>query len=159
MVTWLMETTIGKFIQTFCISMLPIIELRAGLPYGIALGLPYPVALLAAVLGNMLPVPFIIFFIEKIFAWMRAHMPKLDGLVTKMENKADAKRDTIEKYGYLGLLILVAVPLPGTGAWTGSLVAALLRMKPSRAFPCIFLGVLIAAAIMTGLTFGVIHFI
>lgn len=152
-----MESTVGKFIQTFCISMLPIVELRAGLPYGIALGLKYPVALLAAVLGNMLPVPFIIFFIEKVFLWMRRNMPKLDGIVTKMENKAESKRETIEKYGYWGLLILVAVPLPGTGAWTGSLVAALLQLKPSKAFPCIFAGVLIAAAIMTGITFGVIR--
>lgn len=152
-----MTTTFGKFIQTFCISMVPIIELRAGLPYGIALGLKYPLALLAAVLGNMLPVPFIVFFIEKIFAWMRKHMPKMDSFVSKMEAKAESKKELIQKYGAIGLIILVGIPLPGTGAWTGSLVAAILDMPPKKAFPCIFVGVLLAAAIMTALTFGVIH--
>lgn len=154
-----MTTTFGKFIQTFCISMVPIIELRAGLPYGIALGLKYPLALLAAVLGNMLPVPFIVFFIEKIFAWMRKHMPKMDSFVSKMEAKAESKKELIQKYGAIGLIILVGIPLPGTGAWTGSLVAAILDMPPKKAFPCIFIGVLLAAAIMTALTFGVIRLI
>lgn len=154
-----MTTTFGKFIQTFCISMVPIIELRAGLPYGIALGLKYPLALLAAVLGNMLPVPFIVFFIEKIFAWMRKHMPKMDSFVSKMEAKAESKKELIQKYGAIGLIILVGIPLPGTGAWTGSLVAAILDMPPKKAFPCIFVGVLLAAAIMTALTFGVIHMV
>ena len=143
------ETTLGKFITTFVISMAPIVELRAGLPAGLALGLSYPLALTASILGNMLPVPFIIFFIEKIFAWMRKHMPKLDGLVTRMEKKAESKRGTIENYGYIGLIILVAIPLPGTGAWTGSLVAALLNLEPKKAFPCIFFGVIIAALIVT----------
>lgn len=154
-----MTTTFGKFIQTFCISMVPIVELRAGLPYGIALGLDYPLALLAAVLGNMLPVPFIVFFIEKIFAWMRKHMPKMDSFVCKMEAKAESKKELIQKYGAIGLIILVGIPLPGTGAWTGSLVAAILDMPPRKAFPCIFVGVLLAAAIMTALTFGVIHLV
>ena len=144
-----LETTIGKFLMTFAISMVPIVELRGGLPIGLASGLDYPIALIASVLGNMLPVPFIIFFIEKIFEWMRKHMPKLDGLVTKMEQKADKNKDTIEKYGYIGLIILVAIPLPGTGAWTGSLVAALMGLEPKKAFPCIFLGVIIAAVIVT----------
>ena len=159
MISWLTGTTFGKFIATFCISMVPIIELRLGLPYGIALGLDYPLALIAAILGNMLPVPFIVFFIEKIFAWMRKTWPKLDGFVTRMEKKGESKRDIIEKYGALGLIILVAIPLPGTGAWTGSLVAAILDMKPSKAFPCIFVGVLIAAGIMSLLTYGVIKLV
>ena len=155
MISWLTQTTIGKIVATFLISMVPVIELRLGLPYGIALGLSYPVALGAAILGNMLPVPFIIIFIEKIFAWMRKHMPRFDGLVSKMETKAEQKRETIEKYGYLGLLILVAIPLPGTGAWTGSLVAALMNLDFKKAVPCIFAGVLIAAGIMTAVTYGV----
>ena len=159
MISWLTGTTLGKLIATFCISMVPIIELRGGLPYGIALGLDYPLALAAAVLGNMLPVPFIVFFIEKIFAWMRKNMPRLDGLVAKMEEKGESKQDVIEKYGALGLIILVAIPLPGTGAWTGSLVAALLKMKPAKAFPCIFAGVVIAAGIMSVVTYGVIKLV
>ena len=159
MVNWLMTTTAGKMVQTFCMSMLPVVELRAGLPYGIAQGLDYPLALVSAVLGNLLPVPFIVFFIEKIFAWMRKHMPRFNGFVSKMEAKAESKRDMIDKYGALGLIILVGIPLPGTGAWTGSLVAALLGMPPKKAFPCIFIGVIIAAAIMTAITYGVIHFV
>lgn len=159
MVNWLMNTVAGKILQTFCISMVPVIELRAGLPYGIALGLDYPVALAAAVLGNMLPVPFIVFFIEKIFEWMRRHMPKFNGFVQRMEDKAESKRDVIQKYGALGLIILVGIPLPGTGAWTGSLVAAILDMPPKKAFPCIFIGVLLAAAIMTAVTYGVISLV
>ena len=155
MIVWLTGTTLGKIVATFLISMVPVIELRFGLPYGIALGLDYPVALFTAVLGNMLPVPFIIIFIEKIFVWMRRRIPRFNGFITKMENKAEQKRETIEKYGYLGLLILVAVPLPGTGAWTGSLVAALMNLDLKKAVPCIFLGVLIAAGIMTAVTYGV----
>ena len=157
MIQWLTGTVAGKFISTFFISMVPIVELRLGLPYGIALGLDYPLALLAAVVGNMLPVPFIIIFIQRIFAWIRKHLPKLDGFVTRLENKAHLKGDTVQKYGPIALLLFVGVPLPGTGAWTGSLIAALLGLKARKAIPCIMLGVLMAAAIMTGLTYGVIH--
>ena len=88
---------------------------------------------------------------------MRAHMPKLDGLVTRMEKKAEKNRAAVEKYAFWGLAILVAIPLPGTGAWTGALVAALLDMRMRKAVPSILLGVLIAAGIMTAITFGVIH--
>ena len=123
MFEWIAGTTAGKFISTFFISMLPVVELRAGLPYGIALGLDYPVALAAAVLGNLLPVPFIIVFIRRVFAWLRKISVRLDRLVTKMENKAHLKGHLVQKYGPLGLCLLVAIPLPGTGAWTGSLVA------------------------------------
>ena len=102
MLEWFTGTIAGKFISTFFISMLPVVELRLGLPYGIALGLDYPLALTAAVLGNMLPVPFIILFIRQIFAWMRRHMPKLDGFVAKIESKAHLKGETVQKYGRWG---------------------------------------------------------
>lgn len=148
----MLTTVFGKFIMTFLISMVPLIELRAGLPYGLIRGLSLPAAATAAILGNMLPVPFIIFFIQKIFSFMRRRMPKFDGLVTGMEQKAEKHRDTIDRLGYLGLILLVAIPLPGTGAWTGSLVAALFEMDRKKAFPCIFLGVIIAAVIMTVVT-------
>ena len=157
MINWLTGTTLGKFISTFLISMVPIVELRAGLPYGIALGLDYPLALTAAVLGNMVPVPFIVIYIQRIFAWLRRHWSALDGLITRLESRADVKGEKVRRYGSLGLLILVAIPLPGTGAWTGALVAALLDLPLRRAVPVIFAGVCIAAAIMTGITFGVIH--
>ena len=157
MLSWLTGTTIGKFISTFFISMVPIVELRLGLPYGIALGLDYPLALTAALIGNMIPVPFIIVYIERIFAWLRRHFGKLDSFIAKLEDKAHLKGETVRKYGPWGLLIFVAVPLPGTGAWTGALIAALLDMKVKQAAPCILLGVCIAAAIITAITFGVIR--
>ena len=157
MFQWLTGTVIGKMCATFFISMLPVVELRFGLPYGIALGLEYPLALMAALLGNMIPVPFIIVYIKRIFEGMRKHMPKLDALVTKLENRAHLKGETVEKYGHWGLLIFVAIPLPGTGAWTGSLIAALLDIPTSRAVPVIMIGVCVAAAIMTLVTYGVIH--
>ena len=157
MISWITGTVFGKFISTFFISMLPIVELRAGLPYGIALGLDYPLALVAAVVGNMIPVPFIIIYIRKIFIVLRKHMPMLDSFITKLENKAHLKSDTVRKYGSIGLFLFVAIPLPGTGAWTGALIAAIMDMRLKNSVPCIFLGVLTAAAIMTAITFGVIH--
>lgn len=159
MISWLTSTTLGKFIATFFISMVPVIELRGGLPYGIGFGLDYPLALTAAILGNMLPVPFIIAYISRIFIWLRGKHKKLDDFVTKMEQRAHLKGQKVEKYGPLMLLIFVGIPLPGTGAWTGALIAALLNMRMKQALPCIFLGVLMAAAIITALTFGVIHII
>ena len=139
--------------------MLPIVELRAGLPYGIALGLDYPLALTAALVGNMIPVPFIVVYIRRIFVWLRAHFAKMDSFITKLEKKAHLKGENVRKYGPLGLLIFVAIPLPGTGAWTGALIAALLDMRLKSAVPSIFMGVCIAATIMTLLTFGVIHIV
>ena len=148
------QTTLGKILSTFFISMLPVVELRAGLPYGIALGLPYPVALAAAVLGNMLPAPFIILFIRRIFAWLRGILPKCDAMISRLEEKAHIKGAVVRRYSTIGLCILVAIPLPGTGAWTGALVAALLDLRLKNAIPAIFLGVIIAACIMTAITFG-----
>ena len=159
MIEWLTGTVAGKFISTFFISMVPVVELRAGLPYGIALGLDYPLALLAAVVGNILPVPFVIVFVERIFAWIRKHMPALDVFVTRLENKAHLKSDGVQKYGPIALMLFVGIPLPGTGAWTGSLIAALLDLKPISSIPFIVLGVFLAAAIMTALTYGVIWLI
>ena len=157
MIDWLTGTVIGKMCATFFISMLPVGELRVGLPYGIALGLEYPLALMAALLGNMIPVPFIIVYIKRIFTWLRKHMPRMDALITRLENRANLKGETVQKYGHWGLLLFVAIPLPGTGAWTGALIAALLNIRTSKAVPVILIGVCIAAAIMTLITYGVIH--
>ena len=157
MFEWMTGTVAGKLITTFFISMVPVVELRLGLPYGIALGLEYPLALMAALLGNMVPVPFIIVYIERIFAWLRRHFPQMDAFICRLENRAHLKGETVQKYGPWGLLVFVAIPLPGTGAWTGSLIAALLGIKADSAVPVILLGVCIAAAIMTFITYGVIH--
>ena len=149
------QTKTGQLLVTFFVSMLPIVELRAGLPYGVALGLDYPEALAAAILGNMLPVPFIIVYIRHVFAWLRRRRAWWDEKITRLEQRAHLKGRLVRRYSAIGLLILVAIPLPGTGAWTGALVAAILDMRLKRAVPVIFLGVCAAAAIMTGVTYGI----
>lgn len=139
---------------TFLVAMVPVVELRGAIPFGVVRGLNLWTAIIASVLGNLVPVPFIILFIRRIFAWMRAHMPKLDGLVTRMEKKAGKNRAAVEKYAFWGLAILVAIPLPGTGAWTGALVAAMMEMRLKRAFPAIVIGVVIAGVIVSVITYG-----
>ena len=152
LLTWLETTVGGEFIFTFLVSMIPIVELRGGIPFGVALGLPYPVAFVASVIGNILPAPFIIVYIRRIFQWMRQRMPKLDGMVDALERKAHLKGDKVSRYKYLGLMLFVGIPLPGTGVWTGALAAAFLDMPLRKAMPSIIAGVILAGCIMTGLT-------
>ncbi len=149
---WLTDTTMGKCVFTMLVSMLPIIELRGGLPFGVALGLPYYLAFPFAVLGNLIPAPFIIVYIRRIFTLMRKYFPKLNRLVDKLEEKAHLKGAQMQKFEVLGLWLFVAIPLPGTGAWTGSLAAAFLGMRLKRALPAVILGVLTAGTIMLTLT-------
>ena len=149
---WLTQTMLGKCLFTMLVSMVPIIELRGGIPFGVALGLPYYLAFPAAVIGNILPAPFIIVYIRRIFQWMRRRLPRLNRLVDKLEKKAHLKGQKVTKYKYLGLMLFVAIPLPGTGAWTGSLAAAFLGMRLKKAMPAVVLGVLTAGCIMLGLT-------
>ena len=139
---------------TFLVAMVPVVELRGAIPFGVVRGLNLWTAIIASMLGNLIPVPFIILFIRKIFAWMRAHMPKLDGLVIRLEKKAEKNRAAVEKYAFWGLVILVAIPLPGTGAWTGALVAAMMEIRLKRAFPAIAIGVAIAGVIVSVITYG-----
>lgn len=142
-------------LKTFFMAMVPVIELRGAIPYGVGLaGLTIWQAALLAVLGNLLPVPFLIIFTRDIFAWLRKKSPKLNSIVERMEQRADRKKDVVLKYEFWGLMILVAIPLPGTGAWTGALVAAMMDMQLKRAFPAIALGVVVAAFIVTWLTYG-----
>ena len=133
--------------------MVPIVELRGGIPFGAALGLPPAAVMGAAIIGNMIPVPFIILFIKKIFQWMRRFEP-LAKLVSHFESKAESKSDRVTRYKKFGLCIFVAVPLPGTGAWMGALIAALLDMRLRDSFPVITLGVCIASLVVTGITYG-----
>ena len=149
---WLTGTTFGKCVFTMLVSMIPIIELRGGLPFGVALGLPYYLAFPAAVIGNIIPTPFIIVYIRKIFMLMRKYMPRLNGLVDKLERKAHLKGKKVLKYQSIGLWLFVAIPLPGTGAWTGSLSAAFLDIRLKKAMPAVVLGVLTAGCIMLTLT-------
>ena len=148
------NTFFGKIMMTFLISMVPVIELRGAIPIGVGAGLSPLVAIGVSIVGNLVPVPFIIIFIKKIFAWLRKVSQKLDGLVTRLEKRAEKKSETVQKYAFWGLFILVAIPLPGTGAWTGALVAAMLEMPLKKAFPAIALGVLGAAVIVSFVTYG-----
>ena len=142
-------------LKTFLMAMVPIIELRGAIPYGAGIaGLPIWQAALIAVLGNLLPVPFLVVFRRDVFAWMRKKSDKLNSIVLRMERKSDRNKDVVLRYDVWGLMILVAIPLPGTGAWTGALVAAMMDMQLKRAFPAIALGVVVAAFIVTWVTYG-----
>ena len=148
-------TVWGNILMTFLISMVPVIELRGAIPAAVLAGLDIRVALIVAIVGNLVPVPFIIVFIRKIFKWLQPKSQWLGDLVRRMESKADAKKAQVLKYEFWGLMILVAIPLPGTGAWTGALVAAMLDMQLKRAFPAIAAGVVVAGLIVTIATYGV----
>ena len=140
------------------IAMTPIMELRAAIPVGVASGLDLWTSIFVSIIGNIIPVPFIVLFIEKIFAWMRRY-DSFEKIVLKMENKANNKRDVIDKYSYWGLFILVAIPLPGTGAWTGSLVAALFNLDIKKSFLFITMGVVGAAIVVSTITYGATLFL
>lgn len=147
-------------LKTFVMAMVPIIELRGAIPYGAGIaGLPIWQATLIAVLGNLLPIPFLVVFTRDIFSWMRTKSDKLNNIVQMMERKADRNKDVVLRYEFWGLMILVAIPLPGTGAWTGALVAAMMDMQLKRAFPAIALGVVAAAFIVTWVTYGASTFL
>lgn len=154
---WLNGSLSGEFCFTVLVSMLPVVELRGGIPFGVARGLPVWAAYLAAIIGNFLPAPFIIVYIRRIFQWMRRRIPRLNRMVDALERKAHLKGQKVTKYKYLGLMLFVAVPLPGTGAWTGSLAAAFLDMPLRKAIPSIIAGVLIAGMAITILTSGVVN--
>ena len=142
-------------ITTLLMAMVPVIELRGAIPYGVAVaGLEIWQAALIAVIGNLLPIPFLVVFTRDVFAWMRKKSERLDRIVVRMEKKADKNKDVVLRYQFWGLMILVAIPLPGTGAWTGALVAALMDLQLKRAMPAIALGVVIAAIIVTWITYG-----
>ena len=146
--------TLPKELIVFIISMVPILELRGSLLAAGFLQMEFLSTFILAVIGNILPIPFILLFIDKIFLWLKK--TKLKNMVEKLENKALSKSDQIKKYGKLGLFLFVAIPLPGTGAWTGALIASLFRMKVKDSFPWIFLGVVVAGLIMSLISFGMI---
>lgn len=141
----------------FLLAMTPVLELRGAIPAGIAMGLNPYATFVTAVLGNMLPVPFIILFIRKIFDWMRGREGFLAKVVAKLEAKAYKGAKLFYKYELFGLFLLVAIPLPGTGAWTGALVAALLNVRMRNAVLIILAGVCVAGLVVSAAALGVIH--
>ncbi len=139
---------------TFLMAMVPVVELRGAIPYGVIAGLSVPEAFILAILGNLAPIPFLVVFTRKVFEWLRTKSEGLDRLVRRLEAKADKNKEIVEKYEFFGLMLLVAIPLPGTGAWTGALVAAMMNMRLKRAMPAITVGVIVAGIIVTTLTYG-----
>lgn len=148
---------VGKELILFIISMVPILELRGGLlAAGPAfLNIPMWSAIPVGIIGNLLPIPFILLLITKIFDWMKG-TKRLKPVVEKLEKKAMSQSANIEKYEFWGLVAFVGIPLPGTGAWTGALIAALLGIRFRKAFPAIVIGVCLAACIMTIISYGIV---
>ena len=148
---------VGKELILFIISMVPILELRGGLlAAGPAfLNIPMWRAIPVGIIGNLLPIPFILLLITKIFDWMKG-TKRLKPVVEKLEKKAMSQSANIEKYEFWGLVAFVGIPLPGTGAWTGALIAGLLGIRFRKAFPAIVIGVCLAACIMTIISYGIV---
>ena len=140
--------------QVFFVAMLPIAELRVAIPLGLAMGLPMLPTFIVAVLGNVLPVPFLILFSQQLLRWL-AKFRKIGPFFQKIIDKAERKAASFGRYELLALFAFVAIPLPGTGAWTGSLIAAILQLDWKKALPAIFLGIIGAGVIMSLATAGV----
>lgn len=151
--------TLGKYVSkeivVFIISMIPILELRGGLIVSKLLQVPITTAIPLCIIGNIIPIPFILLFIKQIFKWMKK-IKIFRGLIERLENRAMGKSDTIKKYEFLGLVLFVGIPLPGTGAWTGSLIAALLDIDFKKAIIAELLGIAIATVIMSLLSYGLL---
>lgn len=151
---WAGDAAISKILVTFFVSMLPILELRAAIPLGVSLGLDIWVTTLISVVGNILPVPFLILFIRRVLEWLCTKSDWLKRLIENKIRRTLRHTKSLYRSELLGLMIFVAIPLPGTGAWTGALLAALLNIRLRVAFPAISIGVLIAAILVSGITFG-----
>ena len=145
---------IKEALITFFMAMVPVIELRGAIPYGVISGLSVPAAFIIAVIGNLVPIPVLVVFTRKVFEWLRTKSDRLDRMVSRLESKAEKNQEVVNRYKFWGLVLLVAIPLPGTGAWTGALVAAMMDMRLKRAMPAIILGVIIAGIIVTTVTYG-----
>jgi len=159
--TWLknlLVQTIGLRGGVFLCAMIPFIELRGSIILGASLGIPWWQNFFISVLGNMLPVPFILLFLR----WFLEIMKKtrlFGGIARWLERKAEKNQDKVDKYGFWGLTLLVAIPLPGTGAWTGSLVASLMRINFWKSLLACFIGVLIAGVVITLAAYGAVGFL
>jgi len=145
---------LNHYFLTLLVAAVPVIELRGAIPYGIAMGLTPWETFIAAIIGNLLPVPFIMLLIRRIFDFLRKR-PFWESKIEHLEKKAHLKGKVVKKYRTPGLILLVAIPLPGTGAWTGALVASLLDIRMRTAIPAIFAGLLIAGIIVLTVSCGV----
>lgn len=151
---WAAHVVLPKEISVFIVSMIPLIEERGGLILARMLNMPLTSAIFWCVIGNIVPIPFILFGIEKLIHWMSDH--HLSKIADWLENKAKKNKPKIDKYGFFGLMLFVGIPLPGTGAWTGSLVASLFDMDLKKASLSILLGIALAAIIMSIFSYGLL---
>lgn len=158
-VNWFVNSALGQHVSrevlVFIVSLFPILEMRGGLLAATLLDVTMWKAVIIAAIGNFIPIPFILLFVKKVFAWLkktRLFRP----FVEKLENRALGKRDQVEKYTFWGLALFVGIPLPGTGAWTGSLIAALIDMDFKKAIQSELVGLCLCAVIMTFISYGVI---
>ncbi len=142
-------------LKTLVTAMLPILEIRGAIPVGVASGLDPWLAFAVGFVGNMLPIPILILLTRKVIEWLKKHNV-LVKFTAWLENKGSKGAQKVQRYSFWGLFILVAIPLPGTGAWTGALVASLLDMRLKRALPAIAMGVAVAGLIVLLVTYGVI---
>lgn len=146
----------GKYLVMFIISLMPLLELRGGLIAASLMNAPMWTSFLVCFIGNILPIPFILWFITSIFEYFKKRGKSLGKLVQKLENKANSKKDQIERLKYVGLVLFVGIPLPGTGAWTGCLIAALLGMDKKKSCLAAILGVVMAGIIMLIFSYGIL---
>ncbi|MCI2058117.1 MAG: small multi-drug export protein [Oscillibacter sp.] len=150
-----LETVAGRWLMTAGIAAVPVLELRGAIPIGISAGLSPWEAYTAAVIGNMLPVPLVLLLVRQVFDWLRKGK-RWGPRIQRLEQRAHLKGQMVRKYRLPGLILLVAIPLPGTGAWTGALVADILNIRARNAVGAIFTGVLIAGGITLAVTCGVV---
>lgn len=143
----------GKELLVFIISLMPILELRGGLIAAALLGVSPVKSYIISIIGNIIPVPFILWFINKILDWMRGRK-RLSKIAKWLDKKVEKRKGSIEKYGFWGLVLFVGIPLPGTGAWTGCLVASVLEMDRKKAFLATMIGIFMASIIMMLVSFG-----
>lgn len=151
--------TLGQYISkeavVFVISMIPLLELRGGLLVAKMIGVPLLTAIPLCIVGNIIPIPFILLFIKQIFKWLKK-VPLFEKIIVKLENRAMGKSDSIKRYEFWGLALFVGIPLPGTGAWTGSLIAALLEIDFKKAIVSELVGIAMATVIMSIVSYGLL---
>lgn len=152
-------STLGQYISgeavVFVISMIPLLELRGGLLVAKVIGVPLLTAIPLCIVGNIIPIPFILLFIKQIFKWLKM-VPFFEKIIVKLENRAMGKSDSIKRYEFWGLALFVGIPLPGTGAWTGSLIAALLDIDFKKAIVAELVGIAMATVIMSVVSYGLL---
>jgi uncharacterized membrane protein len=155
----LFTETLGKYVSRevviFIISLMPLLELRGGLLAASLLNVPILRAIPICIIGNIIPIPFILLFIRKIFQWMK-NFKIFRGFVEKLEARAMKKSDSVSNSEFIGLMLFVGIPIPGTGAWTGSLIAALLEMDVKKAVVAELCGIVIATVIMSFVSYGLL---